>query len=126
VLTVREGVDVDSWPTRIVVGVDGSPQSARALAAARELADRFGPSVRPVVALLDASSDLHEARLLASDVEELSGSAVDELVHAAEDADLLVVGSRGLTGIRALGSVSERVAHSARCPVLVVRDPQRS
>jgi nucleotide-binding universal stress UspA family protein len=37
------------------------------------------------------------------------------------DADLLVVGSRGLDGFRALGSVSERVAHEASCSVLVVR-----
>ena len=39
------------------------------------------------------------------------------------DADLLVVGSRGLHGVRALGSVSERVAHRAPCSVLVVRLP---
>jgi nucleotide-binding universal stress UspA family protein len=36
-------------------------------------------------------------------------------------ADPLAVGSRGLRGIRALGSVSERIAHEARCSVLVVR-----
>jgi nucleotide-binding universal stress UspA family protein len=35
--------------------------------------------------------------------------------------DLLVIGSRGLQGLRSLGSVSERVAHEARCSVLVVR-----
>jgi nucleotide-binding universal stress UspA family protein len=46
---------------------------------------------------------------------------VDLLVAAAEDADLIVVGSRGLHGIASLGSVSERVAHHARCSVLVVR-----
>ena len=37
------------------------------------------------------------------------------------DADLLVVGSRGLHGLRSLGSVSERVAHQARSSVLIVR-----
>ena len=36
------------------------------------------------------------------------------------DADLIVVGSRGFHGVRALGSVSERVAHRADCSVLVV------
>jgi nucleotide-binding universal stress UspA family protein len=35
--------------------------------------------------------------------------------------DLLVVGNRGLQGLRSLGSVSERVAHEAACSVLVVR-----
>ena len=43
------------------------------------------------------------------------------LVEAARDADLLIVGSRGLHGLKALGSVSERVAHDASCSVLVVR-----
>ena len=46
---------------------------------------------------------------------------VEALVDASRDAGLLVVGSRGLHGLRALGSVSERVAHSAACSVLVVR-----
>ena len=36
---------------------------------------------------------------------------------------LVVVGSRGLHGLAALGSVSERVAHSAACSTLVVREP---
>jgi nucleotide-binding universal stress UspA family protein len=48
---------------------------------------------------------------------------VDALVDAAADCDLLIVGSRGLHGLAALGSVAERVAHRARCPVLIVRMP---
>jgi nucleotide-binding universal stress UspA family protein len=48
---------------------------------------------------------------------------VDALVDAADDCDLLIVGSRGLHGLAALGSVAERVAHRARCPVLIVRMP---
>lgn len=46
---------------------------------------------------------------------------VDALVDASREADLLIVGSRGLHGLAALGSVSERVAHRAECSVLVVR-----
>ena len=46
---------------------------------------------------------------------------VDALLSFAGASDLLVVGSRGLKGIRSLGSVSERVAHEAVCSVLVVR-----
>ena len=40
---------------------------------------------------------------------------------AAQDCDLVVVGSRGLHGLKSLGSVSERVAHRADSSVLVVR-----
>ena len=38
-----------------------------------------------------------------------------------QDCDLVVVGSRGLQGVKSLGSVSERIAHQATCSVLVVR-----
>jgi nucleotide-binding universal stress UspA family protein len=43
------------------------------------------------------------------------------LLEAAREAHLLIVGNRGVTGLRALGSVSERVAHHAPCSLLVVR-----
>jgi len=45
------------------------------------------------------------------------------LVGAAQGADLLVVGSRGHGGFRGLllGSVSQRCARSAPCPVAIVR-----
>lgn len=50
------------------------------------------------------------------------GGAANALVAAAEDADLVVVGSRGRTGLKAaiLGSVSNSVASRAVCPVVVV------
>jgi nucleotide-binding universal stress UspA family protein len=53
--------------------------------------------------------------------EQVDDRPVDALVSASRDADLLVVGSRGLHGFRSLGSVSERVAHQARSSVLIVR-----
>jgi nucleotide-binding universal stress UspA family protein len=53
--------------------------------------------------------------------EVVSGKPVGALLEASEQADLVVLGSRGLHGLRALGSVSERVAHEASCSVLVVR-----
>jgi nucleotide-binding universal stress UspA family protein len=40
---------------------------------------------------------------------------------ASIGASLLVIGSRGLHGVHALTSVSERVAHEAPCSVLVLR-----
>jgi nucleotide-binding universal stress UspA family protein len=57
-----------------------------------------------------------------------SGSVAGEILRAAEEAraDLLVVGSEGLTGMAGflLGSVARNVAHHALCPVLVARAPR--
>lgn len=51
-----------------------------------------------------------------------TGDAAEELVRAAREADMLVVGSRGSGGFTRLlmGSVSSKVAHHAACPVVVV------
>jgi nucleotide-binding universal stress UspA family protein len=88
------------FPSSIVAGLDGSKESAVADAVARDIAARFGAD-------LERYENVPEP--------------LDALVEAAMGADLLVVGSRGLHGIKALGSVSERVAHDARCSVLIVR-----
>jgi nucleotide-binding universal stress UspA family protein len=102
VLIARRPRHERPFPSVLVVGDDGSPHAAAALAAAQELAARTGASVRVVRA---------------------DSEPVEVLVEASDDADLLFVGSRGLHGVRALGSVSERVAHEARCSVVVVRPP---
>ncbi len=50
------------------------------------------------------------------------GKTPERIVEAAAGAgsSLIVIGRRGLSGVRALGSVSERVAHHAPCSVLLV------
>jgi len=55
----------------------------------------------------------------------LEGDAEDALVRESADAELLVVGSRGRSGITSalLGSVSRHVVSHARCPVVVVKPP---
>jgi nucleotide-binding universal stress UspA family protein len=88
------------FPSSIVVGVDGSKEAAVADAVAAAIAERFG-------AELERLENLRHP--------------VSGLVDAAIEAELIVVGSRGLHGVKALGSVSERVAHEARCSVLIVR-----
>ena len=55
-------------------------------------------------------------------------TVAEEIVSLAEEigAGLIVVGSRGLGGIRRalIGSVSDSVVRHAHCPVLVVRNEQ--
>lgn len=54
--------------------------------------------------------------------EAVEGKPAHVLIDAAADADLLVVGSRGLGGFTGLllGSVSQQCAHHARCPLVIV------
>jgi nucleotide-binding universal stress UspA family protein len=110
-----------SFPRRLVVGLDGSPESAAAFRVAQQLATRFGGGVRPIVAYGGIEADLKAVAHLVEQWEGMPDNPVFALVGASTDADLLVVGSRGLHGVRALGSVSERVAHQARCSTLIVR-----
>ena len=136
----------------IVVGVDGSRGSEAALRFAAEEASLRGATLRIVSAYhvpvavyaggmvppVDFVSSIREAteEIVAGAAAELErlwpgvtvetqvaeGQPADELVGEAEDADLLVVGSRGLGGFRSLllGSVSQQVAHHAPCPVVIV------
>lgn len=53
----------------------------------------------------------------------IEGHPAAVLIEAAADADLIVVGSRGLGGFSEmlLGSVSHQVAQRAHCPVVIFR-----
>ena len=56
----------------------------------------------------------------------VEGRPADKIVETAklESCDLIVMGSRGLGGIKEffLGSVSDRVADEAPCPVLIIKN----
>ncbi|MDQ2814439.1 MAG: universal stress protein [Actinomycetota bacterium] len=55
------------------------------------------------------------------------GFPVEELIKAARDADMIVLGSRGAGGFTRLlmGSVAGQVAQHAHCPVLIVPPQDR-
>ena len=132
---------------KIVVGYDGSEAAKRALERATTIA---GESKRIVVvaaaesragagitegAHLDPSEverrrrDLEDAKAYLSgrgieaQTIEAQGDPGDVVVEMAKDADLAIVGSRGLNPLQRLlvGSVSSKVVHRADCDVLVVR-----
>lgn len=110
-------------PKRIVVGLDGSEFSLAALSVADDLAKRLGSAIQVVTATggkhVDRTADWAE-RVTEWD----PGHPFAALRDRSALADLLILGSRGLHGIRALGSVSERVAHRAHCSALIVHLPQ--
>lgn len=108
-------------PRRIVVGLDGSTYARAALTAADELAARFAGSVEVVSATGGKEFDRDAA--WAGRVQRWDESdPVRALVGRSRAADLIVVGSRGMHGVGAIGSVSERVAHQAHCTTLVVHE----
>ena len=55
----------------------------------------------------------------------LQGVPGDEIVKTgqSENVDLIIMGSRGVSEVRAflLGSISDRVSHRAKCPTLIVK-----
>ncbi len=134
---------------RIVVGVDGSESSGRALTWAIGEAQRTGGTLRLVgawmfpmalgYAFTTTVPEVHEAAQKVIDraaayVAEVapevpvSGETVEQaagpaLVAAAKDAEMLVVGSRGRGGFEGLllGSVSQYCTRHAACSVVVVR-----
>jgi nucleotide-binding universal stress UspA family protein len=127
---------------RIVVGVDGSENAGRAVAWAAALAAAIDAEVVAVHAmgLLEhgpgRTREALEAELCGTwctplvdagvrhRAELRDGTPVNALLAAADedDADLVVVGSRGLGGFPELllGSTSTQVAQQARRPVVIV------
>lgn len=134
---------------RIVVGVDGSATSQRALQWALDMARPTHAEVEivhswvppvdgvpltpafafdPQMAIETANRTVDEA-IAAADATGVEvvrtvvcGGAATVLIEAAHAADLVVVGSRGRGGFAGLllGSVSHQVAHHAPCHVVVV------
>ncbi len=116
----------EDFPQKIVVGIDGSQESAAAFAVASKLATQLAATLWPVMAWgRTPPPEKSSVALITERYEELPDTPVRALTAAAADADLIVVGSRGLHGLKSLGSVSERVAHEARCSTLIVHAPRQ-
>jgi len=69
-----------------------------------------------------AASRLGDAGPASVTVRAVSGFVVKELVDASQDADLVVVGARGVGGFTrmVMGSVSNEVVQHSACPVVIV------
>jgi nucleotide-binding universal stress UspA family protein len=133
VLIARDPEGGTAFPQQIVLATDGSADSDRAADLTAAIAAAHAAEVTLVHA--GASSDPQRRRMReqADRIAEATGSKpvwavptsrpVPAICSCAEwnRASLVVIGARGVTGIRALGSVSERVAHAAPCSVLVAR-----
>jgi nucleotide-binding universal stress UspA family protein len=110
-------------PRKIVVGFDGSTYALAALRTAEELARAFSGAVEVVAAT--GGKPVERDAAWSERVDSWDPAhPVAALVDRSRAVDLVVVGSRGVHGLRALGSVSQRVAHQAHCTALLVREPQ--
>jgi nucleotide-binding universal stress UspA family protein len=135
----------------IVVGTDGTLSSMAAVQWAAREAERRGLLLRIVHAFdwewhsarysiggdyIDVARQLADAVTEAAveqaraavpairvEADAFVGHPVPQLLESAQDADLVVLGNRGRGGFASLllGSVSQRVATHAPCPVVVVR-----
>jgi nucleotide-binding universal stress UspA family protein len=130
----------------IVVGVDGSEGSEKALRWAENYAELSHGTLRIVYiwrypaayGFEIADPDFHPDELARTTLEEATsdvklpadrvvrslgeGSAAEGLLEESRNADLLVVGSHGRGAFKGmlLGSVSTHLVHHAHCPVTVV------
>ncbi|MFE5734698.1 universal stress protein [Streptomyces sp. NPDC056528] len=142
VMTVRAEHGAAAGAEPVVLGVDGSPDSAEAVdvafaEAARRRAELVvvhawqpdgaaadttpGTAARSLARAVAGRADTHPDVTVRRDV--VDGRPRDVLIEASRTAQLLVVGARGRSGIAGLllGSVSQAVMTHAHCPVVTVR-----
>ncbi len=135
----------------IVVAIDGSPQTEKVISRAVHMAKTHGAHVFLVHAYSGVSEwlgreqmeksvaksierakrvvapwvELMEEAGIKPDLELLEGPAAKAILAVADtrEADIIIMGSRGLNPIEELmlGSVSEQVVRRAHCPVLIIR-----
>lgn len=146
--------------TNILVPIDGSDHSLKALDYALEFADKYSADLHIVIAYSVTAETFNLIQRVVprpmsesyrSDVKErneqilsdavqhaqttrphlkitqsiVQGRPADKIVEVAKERkiDLIIMGSRGIGGIKGmlLGSVADRVADHAACPVMIVK-----
>lgn len=132
-LVARRTADGSDFPECVLLATDGSAGSWTAARVATRLA-RARRSELHVVHVPTGVDDerrrevanqltmIEKAIGAAPEVSETHGQPAERIAEAARahQSSLIVIGRRGLKGLKALGSVSERVVHRAPCSVLVV------
>ena len=121
----------------IVVGTDGSPTATLAVEVAQKLTkrlrgklvlvgalDAYGVTRQPLQTALYEAAEAARAKKVEATAELIEGTPGESILAAAtkHDADLIVVGNRGMgqaTRFR-LGSVPDWIAHDAPCDLLIV------
>jgi nucleotide-binding universal stress UspA family protein len=134
---------VNQAPGLVLAGVDGSPAAQDALAFAFEEAALRDVPLVALCALMDTPGRIGGAQRMEEEFSRLMadrekehpevtvlrqvafGAPRSALLTAAAEAQLLVVGSRGLGGLEgmSLGSVAAALLHHSPCPVAVVHPP---
>lgn len=124
----------------VIIATDGSRASLDAVSFATSTMDLSRSERVEVISVMQTSSSADEEKaakataaakaiLEKSDVRAIEtvreGDPATAIVNAANrtDANLVVIGSRGLSGLKEklLGSVSREVAEHTSCPVLIVK-----
>ena len=134
----------------ILLAVDGSDCSSKALAYAADMAETYRATLRLVHVLphtsdllgyddfeklyarrknagqsvLDAATEMLGESPFEIQAELLEGSEAESILNFAKNnqADIIIMGTRGMGALKGLllGSISRKVIHYANCPVMVV------
>lgn len=132
-LICRDAPGPTPFPRSILFASDGTKGSWEPARTVAELAAAFGATVEMIhvedgdhegcdEVLEDQRAEIEKAAGATPNLVRPEGHATKEIVEAAREKgiSLIVAGRRGLRGLKALGSVSERVVSGAECSVLLV------
>ena len=149
---------MEGFPTKVLLATDGSEEAELALRAAVGLARTTGSELHVVHVFPVDEGVPYPAEVLKREAEETEdqawtflerqaqrirdegvaaveahfrrGRPANEIVNLGDElgVDLVMIGSRGLGGMRRalMGSVSDSVARHAHCPVMIVREASRA